>query len=75
MYTTEIRSIGNSQGAIFPQELLKKLRLGNGDKIFISETPDGFTVSIYDEKLVEQLEIAEDIMREDRSLLKTLAKK
>lgn len=75
MYTTEIRSIGNSQGAIFPQEMLKNKKLENGDKIFITETRNGFNISIYNEKLAEQMEVAEAIMNEDRSVLRALSKK
>ena len=43
MNTTEltIRKIGNSMGATFPKELLNKLRVSEGDNIYVTETPEG----------------------------------
>jgi len=43
MNTTQIKltSIGNSVGAIFPKELLEKLRVSNDDTLTVSETLTG----------------------------------
>lgn len=69
----KITSIGNSAGVILPKEVLEKLRVGKGDTLFLSETPTGFVVSALDEKIQRQMEVAEQVMRENRNLLHKLA--
>lgn len=68
-----ITQIGNSEGAIFPKELLAKLRVGKGDKLYVTETPDGIKLTPFDPLFVRTMEIAEQIMREDRDVLKKLS--
>ena len=48
MHTLKIRQIGNSLGAVFPKELLQKLNIQEGDKIYLTETPDGVRITPYD---------------------------
>lgn len=66
--------IGNSVGAIFPKEVLAKLRVALGDRLFLAEQPDGFTLRASDPLFVEAMTAAEQIMREDRDILAVLAK-
>jgi hypothetical protein len=42
--------------------------------VYLCETPDGYTITPYDELFVEQMTLAEKIMHEDRDALKVLAK-
>lgn len=72
--TLKITQIGNSLGVILPKELLAKLRVNKGDQLYVSETPNGITVSAYDAEFAKQMELAEEIMREDRDVLALLAK-
>ena len=69
----KITTIGNSAGIILPKELLARLRLEKGDELFALETPDGIRLTTYDPTLAEQMDVAERIMRERRSLLHKLA--
>ncbi len=69
----KVTTVGNSTGVILPKELLEKLRIGKGDTLYVTETPKGVELSPYDEEFVQQMEIAELIMREDRDVLKKLA--
>lgn len=69
----KITSIGNSVGVILPKEVLEKLRVGNGDMLFLTETPTGFEISPLDEKIQRQMEVAERVMRDNRDLLHKLA--
>ena len=69
-----IRSIGNSAGVVLPKEVLTRLRVGKGDKLYLIETEDGYKLTPYNEEFVKQMRIAEDIMREDRDILEALAK-
>jgi putative addiction module antidote len=69
----KLTAIGNSTGVILPKELLEKLRVGRGDELTVLETPDGITLTPFDEVFAAQMEVAERIMREDRDLLRKLA--
>jgi putative addiction module antidote len=69
----KITTIGNSAGVILPKELLARLRLEKGDELFALETPDGIKLTTYDPTLAEQMEVAQRVMRERRSLLRKLA--
>lgn len=70
----KITKIGNSAGVILPKELLARLRAGIGDLLFVSEAPDGVRLSAHDPDFAEQMAAAEEIMREDRNILRALAK-
>jgi putative addiction module antidote len=70
----KITTVGNSAGIILPKELLARLRLQKGDELFALETPDGIKLTPFDPTLSEQMEVAESIMREDRAVLRKLAR-
>ncbi len=69
----KITTVGNSAGVILPKELLARLRLGKGDALYATELPDGIKLSPYDPELAGQMEVAENIMRKDRNVLRKLA--
>ncbi|TQD45913.1 AbrB/MazE/SpoVT family DNA-binding domain-containing protein [Marilutibacter aestuarii] len=69
----KITTIGNSAGVILPKELLARLRLDKGDALYALETPDGVRLTTYDPELAAQLDVAEQVMREDRTVLHKLA--
>jgi putative addiction module antidote len=68
----KVTAIGNSTGVILPKELLEKLRVGRGDELIATETPDGIVLSAYDATFAEQMDVAERVMRRRRNLLKKL---
>ncbi len=74
MHALKLTSVGNSTGLILPKEVLAKLRLSRGETVYLTETPDGFMITPYNEEFAKQMELAEKIMREDRDVLKALAK-
>lgn len=69
----KITAIGNSAGLILPRELLARLRVDKGDELYALETPDGIRLTTYDPELAAQMEVAEEVMRKRRSLLRKLA--
>ena len=73
MTELKIMSIGNSKGVILTKEILAKLRVDKGDSLYVTETSDGITLRPYDEEFARQMEIAEQVMREDRDVLRKLA--
>ena len=74
MRTLKITTVGNSAGIILPKEILERLRVSKGDVLYLLEEPDGFKITPYDKEFVEQMDMAEDIMREDKDVLKVLAR-
>ena len=71
--TVKITAIGNSAGIILPKELLEKLRVSKGDTLTVTETPDGIGLSPYEKDFATAMSLAEEIMREDRDVLRKLA--
>jgi putative addiction module antidote len=69
----KITTVGNSAGIVLPKDILERLRVGKGDMLFATETPDGVELRAYDPEFAEQMDIAERVMREDRDVLRKLA--
>lgn len=74
MSSAKLRKIGNSVGLILPNELLGALNLAEGDAVHISRTETGFSVSIYDPAVTEQVTALRRVMKKRRSALRELAK-
>ena len=70
----KITTIGNSAGVILPRELLARLRVAKGDALYATELPDGIKLTPFGSKLAGEMEVAERVMREDRNVLRKLAK-
>lgn len=70
----QVRKIGNSVGIILPKELLARLRVSLGDTLFATESPDGIRLTASNPDFAAKMAAAEDIMREDRDILRVLAK-
>ncbi len=67
--------IGNSTGVILPKDVLARLRLTQGDALFLSEAPDGsYRLTSSSPEFERQMAEAEDIMRSDRDILRALSK-
>ena len=69
----KITAIGNSAGVILPKELLARLRVDKGDELHALETPDGIRLTTYDPVYARKMEVAEQIIRDHRDLLRKLA--
>ncbi len=70
----KITRVGNSAGVILPKELLAQLRVGLGDTLYLTEAPDGVRLTAADPDFETKIALAEQIMREDRDILRVLAK-
>ena len=70
----KVRKIGNSAGVVLPKEMLSRLRVGEGDTIYATDAPDGVRLTAADPDFEAKMELAEKIMREDRDILRVLAK-
>ena len=74
MTTLKLTQIGNSVGLILPKEILARLKLEKGDTVFVTDAPEGVTLTPYDPALAEQLELGREFMREYRDTFHQLAK-
>jgi len=70
----KITKIGNSAGIVLPKEVLAQLRAAIGDTLYLSEAPDGMRLTASDPGFEARMQAAEAIMREDRDILRVLAK-
>ena len=67
--------IGNSTGVILPKDVLARLRVGQGDSLYFGESPDGgYRITPSNPDFEARMAMAEEIMREDRDILRILAK-
>ena len=73
MSSLKLTGIGNSVGVVLPKDLLARLRVKRGDRLYAIETPNGIELTPYDPAFAAQMDAAEEIMREDRDVLKKLA--
>jgi putative addiction module antidote len=72
--TLKLTNIGNSVGVILPKEILNKLRVEKGDSLYVVETPTGIELTSYRPDFATQMDMAEQIMRDNRDVLRKLAK-
>ena len=71
--TLKLTNVGNSVGVILPKELLSKLRVDKGDTLYVVETSGGIELTSYRPDFAAQMDAAEEIMRENRDVLKKLS--
>lgn len=74
MVRLTVRKIGNSLGVILPAEAVEALKVEAGDKLFLTDSPDGLRVTPYDPEFARQMEVAAKGMKEYRNALRELAK-
>jgi putative addiction module antidote len=74
MATLKLRAVGNSVGVVLPKELLARLNLREGDALHVVESADGFRLTRADPDFERQMEVARDVMRRRRAVLRELAK-
>jgi putative addiction module antidote len=72
--TLNITQTGNSLGLILPKETLARLKLGKRNAVFVTDTPDGVAITLYDFEAAEQLAPGSEFMREYKDTFRALAK-
>jgi putative addiction module antidote len=71
----KITTIGASLGIILPKEARDRLKVRKGDTLFLTEAPDGsYRLTPYSPDFERQMQLAEEIMHDDRDVLRILAK-
>lgn len=74
MTTLKIRKVGNSLGAIFPKEVLQKLKLQEGDTVLVTDTPDGVLLTPYDPNFDQAMVAYQKVNSHYKNALRQLAK-
>lgn len=74
MVKLTVRRVGNSLGLTLPAEAVKALRIGEGDTLYLTETPEGYQLVAHDPDFERSMEAAEGFMKRYRNALRELAK-
>ena len=74
MLKVKITTVGNSAGVVLPKEALARMRAKKGDILYLVETPQGYTLTPYDQEFSDQMASADEVMRRYRNTLRELAK-
>ena len=72
--SVKITTVGASAGIILNKEVMARLRVKRGDLLFLTEAPGGFRLTPYDPEFERQMTLAEEVMHDDRDVLRALSK-
>lgn len=71
----KLRKIGNSLGVVLPKESLARLRVKEGDSIYLTESSDGsLRVTPLNPDFSNKMKVAESVAGRYRNALRELAK-
>ena len=75
MLAFKVTTVGASSGFILTKEAMARLRVQKGDTVYLTEAPGGgYRLTPYDPDFERQMSLAEEIMHEDRDILRALGK-
>lgn len=69
-----IRRIGNSLGVLLPSKVIEKLRLAEGDELYVAVARDWITLTPYNPGFGRTVELVEETFRSYRNALRALEK-
>ncbi len=75
MLNLKVRKVGNSLSVTLPKEAAARLKVREGDSLFLTEGPEGgYMITPCDPGFETKMEKAEEIMGRYRNTLRALAK-
>jgi putative addiction module antidote len=75
MLTCKVTTVGSSAGFILNKEAMSKLKVKKGDTVYLTEAPDGgYRLTPFNPDFARQMALAEEIMHDDRDILRALAR-
>lgn len=75
MLAFKVTTVGSSAGFILSKEAMSRLKVKKGDTVYLTEAPEGgYRLTPFNPDFERQMKLAEDIMHEDREILRALAK-
>jgi putative addiction module antidote len=76
MTALKIIAVGSSSGVVLPKDVLRDLNVARGDTLHLVRTETGdHVLTALSPEAVRQLDVARELMRHDRELLRALADK
>lgn len=70
----KLRKIGNSLGVVLPKEALAHLKIGEGDVLTLTKSPNGVRLTTANPEFSKSMAVFESLDRRYRKTLRTLAK-
>jgi putative addiction module antidote len=75
MLKLKVTNVGGSAGFILPKEAVAKLGVQKGDTVYFTKAPDGsYRLTPSDPEFESWMKTFEEVMHEDRDILKALAR-
>ncbi len=75
MLVLKVHKVGNSLNLRLPRDAVSRLRVSEGDTVYLTESADGsYLVTPYDPEFESQMQLAEEGMTRYRNTLRALAK-
>jgi putative addiction module antidote len=74
MTALKLTKIGNSVGLVLPKETLRQMNAIVGDTVYLTRAVGGVRLTAYDPAFEEQMKALQTVMRENRNVLRALAK-
>ncbi len=75
MVALKVRKVGNSLGIVLPKDVVRHLRTGEGEALFLLEGPNNtYRLTPFDPVFEKKMAKAEEIMARFRNTLHALAK-
>jgi putative addiction module antidote len=74
MLEMRVRKVGNSLGLILPAEAARSLGVAAGDRLFLTQSPQGYRLSAFDPDFDRQVKAAKSVGKRYRNALRKLAR-
>jgi putative addiction module antidote len=75
MVALKVNRNGNSLALTLTKEALAMLPVSVGDIVYLTEAPGGCRITPYDPEFERQMSVAREVMKQDRNVLRELAKR
>jgi putative addiction module antidote len=74
MLRVKVMAIGKAMGIVLPTEALDKLKVGNGDTLYLIEDAVGFSLAPSQQDFESQMDAADKVLKRYRNAFHELAK-
>jgi putative addiction module antidote len=73
MVELKVQKFGDSTGILIPDEMLRRMGVRAGDRVYLVETPEGYLLTPFDEEARRQIKIGLELIERYRETYKRLA--
>jgi putative addiction module antidote len=74
MTALKLTAIGTSTGVVIPKDMLARLKVSEGDSLYVVETAEGYLLTPRDPAITEEIKLGERFMEQYSDTFKALAK-